>query len=194
MKISKEVRDLVISWLTISVAFAAVLSPNILNIMGFIEALPVTILAVGTAFIFHELAHRQVARHFGCHAEYRAWNFGLMLALALGVMAFVSGTGFIFAAPGAVYIFGTNISRKENGLISVAGPATNIIIGGLFLMLAFLITQLAAVFFMVGYINLFLAMFNLIPFGPLDGGKVFAWNPVIWGLLFFPLFFFIFIL
>ena len=69
----KERNDLLISWATISVAFAFVLGPGFLNLRGFAEFLPISFVAVGTAFIFHELAHWQVARKFGCHAEYRAW-------------------------------------------------------------------------------------------------------------------------
>ncbi len=32
-------------------------------------------------------------------------------------------------------------------------------------------------------LNLWLAAFNLIPYGPLDGVKIFAWNKLAWGLL-----------
>ncbi|MFO7773178.1 MAG: DUF951 family protein [Dehalococcoidia bacterium] len=30
------------------------------------------------------------------------------------------------------------------------------------------------------YVNTWLALFNLIPFGPLDGAKIFRWNKGIW--------------
>jgi len=30
------------------------------------------------------------------------------------------------------------------------------------------------------YINTWLALFNLIPFGPLDGAKIFRWNKGLW--------------
>ncbi|MBN1941541.1 MAG: hypothetical protein JW772_05160, partial [Candidatus Diapherotrites archaeon] len=134
---------------------------------------------VGTGFIFHELAHRQVARHFGAHAEYRAWNFGLIFALISALLF-----SFIFAAPGAVYIQSDNIDRRQNGLISVAGPATNIVVALGFLALAlFFASGFGNVLGMLGFrINMFLALFNLIPFGPLDGKKVFAWNPLAWGI------------
>ena len=118
---SSERNDLIVSWLTISVAFAIVLTPGFFNVTSFVIAFPLSAIVVGTGFIFHELAHRQMAKRFGAHAEYRTWRTGLIIALVSSFM------GFIFAAPGAVYIYG-NMNNKENGLISIAGPATNIVI------------------------------------------------------------------
>jgi len=172
-----ERNDLIVSWLTISVAFAILLTPGFFNITSFVVAFPISAMVVGTGFIAHELAHRQIARKFGAHAEYRAWSFGLMFAL------FSAFLGFIFAAPGAVYIYG-NLSRKENGLISIAGPLTNIAVAigfmGLFLVNLNDWTSLLGA---LGFrINMFLALFNLIPFPPLDGSKVFVWSKAAWAV------------
>jgi Zn-dependent protease len=30
------------------------------------------------------------------------------------------------------------------------------------------------------YANAFIAAFNLLPFGPLDGGKIARWKPALW--------------
>ena len=171
-----ERNDLIVSWLTISVAFSILVSRNFLNIVSFALALPISLIVVGTGFIFHELAHRQVAKHFGAHAEYRAWQIGLIFALASSFL------GFIFAAPGAVYIYG-NINIKQNGIISVAGPLTNIVIAlGFFILAAANINSWTNSLGHLGaQINLLLALFNMIPFRPLDGSKVFAWKPVVWG-------------
>lgn len=181
--VSKEVSDLFISWVTITLAFSLVLSENFLNVFSFFNALPIAALGVGTGFILHELAHKYVAIHYGAKAEFRSWKIGLILALVIPIVTFGS---FLFAAPGAVYIYGKNISRKENGVISVAGPVTNILIAIVFFWLAFtgFFMQIA---FSVAFINLFLAMFNMIPIFPLDGSKVIAWNPLVWGAIFVPL-------
>ena len=134
--IAKERNDLIISWLTISAAFALVLSQGILTRIS--VTLPIAFVGVGSAFIFHELAHRQVAIRFGAQAQFRAWKFGLILAILTALPVLFTGRGFIFAAPGAVYIYGTHITRKQNGLISLAGPIVNLIFGFVFLMLSVL--------------------------------------------------------
>jgi Zn-dependent protease len=101
--------------------------------------------------------------------------------VALGFSLF----GFIFAAPGAVMIYpratilGTaSLSRQKIGLISLAGPATNIGLAVVFLVLDFI--QPALLFTLGARINTWLALFNLIPFGPLDGAKILIWNKGIW--------------
>ena len=39
-------------------------------------------------------------------------------------------------------------------------------------------------FLVVAFINTFLAVFNMIPFGVMDGLKVFMWNKIIWAITF----------
>lgn len=181
---NKEVTDLLISWITLSAAFAFVFADGGLNVIGFADALAIAAVAVGTGFLLHELSHKYVAIHFGAKAEYRAWNTGLLVAIAVAFLF-----RFIFAAPGAVYIYGKNVTVRENGIISLAGPLMNILIGiiGLGIAALYAQTQIGNVAGIVASINLYLAMFNLLPFFVLDGAKVFAWSKLIWALLFIPL-------
>src|SRR3989338_1443211 len=193
---SIELIDIVKAWLALSFAFAIVLggfsiaSGKVSSILSFNFAIYfiMALLTAGLGFLLHELSHKFVAQHYGCAAEFRAWD--QLLYLAVGLAVFI---GFIFAAPGAVMISGM-ITRKENGLISAAGPVINYALGILFLGLLYILPQWANVFATGFSINIWLGLFNLIPFGPLDGRKVFDWNKVVWGgmLLFGILFLFVF--
>jgi len=178
----QEKKDLLISWLTLSLAFAVVINPVFFNINNLFFSLPIALLAVGTGFVFHELAHREAAKYFGFHSEFRAWYPGLLIALGLAIATMGQ---FLFAAPGATYFFGENVSRKQNGLISVAGPATNVILGLLLLIMASLFADktIQLIFVYAGEINFWFALFNMLPIFPLDGAKVLAWKPSIWVLM-----------
>jgi Zn-dependent protease len=172
---SSEIRDILISMLVIAGVFAYILTNRDINLA--ISVLPITLIAVGLGFVLHELAHKFLAIHYGFWAEYKLWVEGLILAIV------TSYFGFVFAAPGAVYIHGDYISDEQNGKISLAGPLTNIVLALIFLGLTsvfssndYLLT-LASIGFTI---NSFLALFNLIPFSVLDGAKIFRWNPIIW--------------
>ena len=87
--------------------------------------------------------------------------------------------GFVFAAPGAVYIYG-NVSREKNGVISLAGPLTNLALALIFLAIGFAMPGLRQLGIMGAYVNTFLGAFNMLPFGPLDGKKVADWSQSAW--------------
>lgn len=179
---SQERNDLLVSWFTLSIAFALVISDSFFNLLSLAEAVPIALIGVGTGFIFHEMAHRQVARHFGFHAEFRAWNNGLIMAVAFAIITLGR---FTFAAPGATYIFANHISRKKNGIISIAGPVVNTILGFVLIFLAVIVSNGIAskILMHAGLINFWFAFFNLLPIGPLDGKKVMAWNIWAWAIV-----------
>jgi Zn-dependent protease len=173
-----EVIQIVISMLVVAVAF----SMGDLLAGNFASAFPLVLVGVGTGFVFHELAHKFVAMHYGALARFEAWESGLVLAL---VLAFASGGAFTFAAPGAVYIYSPGLGKKANGIISAAGAATNLVVGLLFVALWFAIPDagLAGIAIYAAMINFFLGAFNMLPVPPLDGSKVFAWNAGVWAFL-----------
>jgi Zn-dependent protease len=179
-----EITQILISVAALTVAFTIVLMGGVFGDIGayttldWIFALGVSAVVSVTGFLLHELAHKFVAQHYGAWAEFRMYPTGLIFAV---IFAFL---GFLFAAPGAVYIQG-RINRKQNGLISIAGPTTNIVFGTVFIALWLLFPNLGIwsfAFNLIGVLSLFLAGFNLIPLGPLDGRKVFKWNPVVWAV------------
>jgi Zn-dependent protease len=197
-----ELVDLLLSLAALTIAFAILGERRLPSAEIFL----VSAVGTGTGFLLHELAHKYVAQRYGYWAEYRANRTGLLLII---IMAFV---GFIFAAPGAVMIHKARpraddlwsasegwqteppgqaeAERKETLWISLAGPMTNIVLALLFFL--FLASDavasslwLSAANFAL-FINLILAAFNLLPFGPLDGKKVFDSSRDIWAIVAIP--------
>jgi Zn-dependent protease len=177
-----EIKELVISAVVIGFCFAWIVRHYpIFMQANFIEIFVIMLIAVGAAFIFHELAHKVVAQRYGCWAEYKMWETGLIFAFFLAV-----SVGIVFAAPGAVYIscgyYG--ISRRENGIISVAGPSTNLVLASIFLIISTMGFEFLRVLGAFGFfINAWLALFNVIPFPPLDGSKIKNWDTKIWAIV-----------
>ena len=177
-----EIRDLIIAFFVISLCFAIVDGGR--NPDAVLHILPIVMVGVGAGFILHELGHKFVSMHYGYWAEFKLWPQGLIFALV------TSFFGFVFAAPGAVYTYADYMTEEINGKISVAGPIVNIILALIFLGIAtavyptVMISQQSELIFIVcalGYsINSFLAVFNLLPIGNLDGSKVLTWNFGIW--------------
>jgi Zn-dependent protease len=166
-----ERRHLLIAWVLISMAFAIALSRGIRSFPAYML---LSLVTIGPAFLFHEMAHKLVAQRYGCWAEFR---MSLPMLIFTLIIAF---TGFVIAAPGAVMISGYNITRSENGKISVAGPLTNLALLLLFLPISFIEGFIGSVGMYGSLINALIAAFNMIPFGMLDGRKVFAWNKTVY--------------
>jgi Zn-dependent protease len=135
-------------------------------ITGLLLAMPVMFLAIGPAFLLHEIGHKIVAKKNGCWAEFRAdprgLRNGVLVAALLGIVFILS-----------LFIIGVPLWGAVIGLTGSAEFAGyDYLVGGT------LIWQ--AMVFDIGYYwlgaNLFLGLFNMIPWGPLDGLKVKDWN------------------
>jgi len=108
------------------------------------------------SLLAHELAHSVVATRRGVHVE------GITLWLFGGVSRFSSES----SSPGA------------QALITFVGPLTSLVLGVLFLLLSVAFGGganpglLTATLAWLGYINILLGVFNLLPAFPLDGGRI----------------------
>jgi len=172
-----EIMHITASVVTISLAFS--IGALYAGLPAFLSSFPIVLLTLGVGFVLHEMAHRWMAKRYGCWAVYRAWKPGLAFAVGLALM---TGGRFVFAAPGAVHIGGKYLTPKESGMIALAGPIMNIIVGVFFLLL--FSTAADPLVKIIGgtgaWINFFLAFFNMIPFPPLDGSKILQWNTMAW--------------
>jgi len=182
---STELKHLFIAWVAISYAFAIMLAwmeldnirPTSSQIFGtFITDLfIISLVTVGISFIFHEMGHKFVAQQYGAWAEFRM-SFGMLL-LAI-YMAWQ--IGILFAAPGAVQIFGPHITKKQYGKIAASGPVMNLFLAFAFMPLLMDTGFLYDIGRLGVIINLLLAGFNMLPISVLDGRKVLAWSPIVY--------------
>ena len=130
--------------------------------------------AIFTAVMFfvglllHELSHSLVAKAYG-----------------LKVRAIT-----LFALGGVSQIEEDAKSAKVEFWVAIAGPIASFIIGGICLALAHSLgwrprvapqTAATAVLYWLGYINVVLGLFNLIPGFPLDGGRVL--RAIVWAIV-----------
>ncbi|NLE03834.1 MAG: hypothetical protein GX638_03390 [Crenarchaeota archaeon] len=131
------------------------------------------------SFLAHELLHKVAAQKRGMWAEFRLTTWGALLTAASVILPFK------FISPGAVMISG-NARLKDLGEISIAGPSVNIILCAIFLCgnLVAGSYEIQTLCIFAAFINALIAIINLIPFGILDGYKIFSWNKKIWAASF----------
>jgi Zn-dependent protease len=174
----KEVKHLTIAaLLVIAVGILSVLYGTISSQPSLTISVAAFTVILTVSFFIHEMAHKITAQRRGLWSEFRLTLWGSVMTL---IFAFLP---IKFISPGAVMIAGP-ADKKEIGIISIAGPITNIALSILFLGTAFASGPYYQIFLFGGFFNAYIAAFNLVPFGIFDGHKIFNWNKIIWGLAF----------
>jgi len=117
------------------------------------------LVAVGTALVFfltllaHELAHALVARAYGMQVNrITLWLLG-----------------------GVTQLGSPSPTARADLLVALAGPATSLVMGGVSAVLALLVGTSGLVgtaLVWLAEVSVLLAVFNLLPGAPLDGGRV----------------------
>jgi Zn-dependent protease len=166
----KELKHLTIGGLLV---MGVGLSYFVTTMAGVVDVAILSI-AFTASFLLHELAHKFSAQHFNLWAEFRLTLQGALITL---ISIFLP---FKLISPGAVMIAGSG-TRETVGKTAIAGPITNLVLATTCIMIAAFGQPL---FLVVAFINAFLAVFNLIPFGVMDGLKVFMWNKIVWAIAF----------
>ncbi len=145
------------TWLLAAVLLTAAFAPSVRNATGlgngaYVVALAFVVLLFGSVFA-HELAHGLVGRARGQHP-----------------------TEFVLTLWGGHTAFrGAASSPATAALVAFAGPATNLLLGGVFYALSRLTPEQSLAQWLLwsgAFSNAFVAVFNLLPGQPLDGGQM----------------------
>lgn len=184
----------VLSFILAILSIAALGVKNLIS-YGVLQGFPITplfllvfvgfpIIAAVLAIVPHELAHRQVARRYGCLSRFSVSFTGFLATLIINILP----APFIvfFAGYTLISCIFTARDARVDGVTAAAGPATNIIIS----ILSYLIYKIVGEYTLLGYLfsfianfNAVVAFFNLLPFWVLDGLKILRWNVVVWSIL-----------
>jgi Zn-dependent protease len=146
------------------------------------------IIALILSIVLHEVAHGYAANWLGDPTARLAGRLSpnpLVHIDPLGsvivpALLFFSGAGVLFgwAKPVPYNPYNLNNQKWGDAIVAAAGPATNILLALIFGILIRLggVLDLSPSFLQLSgyivFINILLALFNLIPFPPLDGSKV----------------------
>jgi Zn-dependent protease len=150
----------------------------------------VWVIPVLTAITLHEAAHGYVAERFGDDTARRLGRISInplrhvdpFGTIVLPAMLLLAGSGFLFgfAKPVPVDFRNLNNPRRDMIFVAAAGPAANLLMA---LIAGFLYHGLGLFSPRVGawlfaniwnamQLNVMLAVFNMLPIPPLDGGRV----------------------
>ncbi len=151
-------------------------------------------LVIVLSAVFHEYAHSWMAYRLGDMTAKNAGRLTLNPLVHLDLfgtvlmplfLLFTAGIFLGWAKPVPYNPFNLSDPKYGSLKVAIAGPFANLLIAlvlGLFLRFFseyFLATGILSPIFLqflglIVYVNIFLALFNLLPFPPLDGSKVFA--------------------
>lgn len=135
------------------------------------------------SYLMHELAHRLVARRNNVKAYFKLDPIGSLLTLVSAIPMLP----IKFIAPGAV-VLATPTTMRVVGSTAFWGPATNIILSTILYISSFIFRpiflspQFSTILLILAKFNAFIAFFNLLPFGPLDGLKIIRWSLSRWAV------------
>jgi PKD repeat protein/Zn-dependent protease len=136
----------------------------------------------GVSVVVHDLARRQVSRRYGRYTEYQIWLLGTVV-MFLTAWLFTCPCG----KPSRPVSEEAAPDARQRASECLAGPAASVILACLFAGVIVAGGPGKTIAAVGVSINLLLAVYALMPFEPMEGRKVWAWNRPAYLLIIIPL-------
>jgi hypothetical protein len=187
---NEELRDIIIVILSLS-AMLSIYSTNIIGTFFLMLFL------ISISLFVKIIVHKIVGKRYDCNAIF-TFDFKLLIVSLL--ISLSTKVAIIFPILGSIVISSAlhtrlghkyvNISTREAGIIALSGSLANVTIA----LLSLILYPLSpAIFQELLKLNVFMALFSMVPLPPIEGHYVLWWNRLIWVIGFLiPLFLFFF--
>ena len=136
----------------------------------------------GFAVVAHDLGHRLVAYRLKVNAEFKFWGLGSATMLLTSWLF-----GLVFAQPSRVIIEKGEHNAEDMASVMLAGPAISLALSIIFLLMTPLGEAARSIGLLGFSMNMVTVVYSLMPFDPMDGKSIFAWNRAYWAILFLPI-------
>ena len=175
----RELRDLFIAMAVIAFAFAYDDGSETFSLSYWLFNYVKIFFMVALAFFVHESAHKIMGLSLGIRTEYKLWTMGVYITL---LCTFLFQGKVYIIIPGGVMFYHMAIQRLGHfryglnllscGIIGAMGPIANLVMATFWETLA-INGIMPDLFHQMTFINLYYAVFSMLPLPNLDGISLF---------------------
>ncbi|MBI5393107.1 M50 family metallopeptidase [Candidatus Woesearchaeota archaeon] len=190
----REMFELAITIIVVGFIFAYNDKQEVFSTTYWIYNLLKMILIVAIAVITHEIGHKVAALYIGMRTEYQMWPTGLLIGI---LFTFITNGKWYVVLPGGMLLHHLSIQRIGHfryglnyftqGILAAMGPLTNLLFATFFKTLS-LFGIFPEFFDTMTFINLYYAVFTMLPLPRLDGLHLFFGNRLTYVFVFGSLF------